>query len=1249
MRGFWVIAVLVGFFFGTLGDATDAVAHDAEIPISGARVRVKTDRKDTQKRFEFRVSKDVAVGPRHDPTQDLMTLQVVGTGASGGRTEIITLDPAFWSPRSGGFKYLDRTGSRGGIQRVTLRDGFLSVRGRGANWSFEPAGPQDSVWVLIGTGEELWCAEFGGNIRKNQAENFHATRADPPAACLESFCGNGELDAGEQCDDGNLNEIDGCTALCEFGPCDFASDFDSTYEAIQAIIFDGVYGCTNGVCHGGAAQGNLSLSSPDSYDNLVGVPAFGSTLDRVEPGEPELSYIYKLLAGRTLGTDTGGGTPMPTGGAPALTEELLEAVAIWIRGGAPRDLVVEGTAELLGSCLPQADPLKIPVPEHPGVGNGAQLQQTAWPLPAGSEDEICVTTFYDLTQTNLVPDFAKVPCPPDFININNPSGECFAYHRQRLFQDPQSHHSIIHIYTGQFEPNHPAWGAFTKKFNDPNTAGQGAACDPTAVDPNTGYNSDCSGSVQSSVACIGYGPPDYSQGAIFGAGGGTAPSFSGSQEPFYEIEFAPGVFSVLPMSGVIVWNSHAFNLTNFDSTMAQYLNLDFAGIGDQLFPAQAIFNANSIFVQNVPPFGQAEYCRSHTVAEQTRLFQMSSHTHRHGVRFRIWGPPNTPCVPGDVACQPRPDTPMYFSTDYADPVQLTFDPPIPYDDPIQANRTFLFCSLYDNGFARDAFGEMITPVKQQSASPEPPLIFGLPLGPGGPCADNVVACLGGPNEGQLCNGNDAVCNGGVCDACPLRGGVTTEDEMFIKLGQFYIDDGTTLGPDILPENVAALGVKWDFPLGKGVTSSPTVTEDFVYATSWDGTVYAINKETGLEAWSFVTGAAAVLGVQATVTIAPGGQVLVGDSLSRLHFLDAQTGAVIWQALLGNPAVDHIWGAASVAGGRVFVGIASHSDNPCTKGRMVALDLLTGQVLWTRQNVPDRICSNDTTQECTVDADCGAGNTCIDGVGAGVTAKPTLDPNGQFLYTNPVGCFTFPSIGDSDATMKLDAATGATIWVNRVDVVEQFGFCADDPSIECGTDAACPTGTCTTKPFYHDFGSLNGPLYIDIDDGLGGTKPVLVTGSKNGTLYAFNENDGSIAWTNEVLPKPVSPGFAGFGLFNGALDYEDGRIFAALYQFAPAVVPAPDHLMAFDADTGATVWSDDIGTSWAHVRAHNGVVFSGTNVAPEFYAYDAATGQRLATFPLPDITSSQASADGPVLFIGYGIFGNTGGVRAYALP
>ena len=74
--------------------------------------------------------------------------------------------------------------------------------------------------------------------------------------------------------------------------------------------------------------------------------------------------------------------------------------------------------------------------------------------------------------------------------------------------------------------------------DDDPTSGQ--ECDPTLVDPNLGYNPDCSGVVVRSAACIGnYGPP----GADL-----DSPSFGGSQEPSAVQEFADGVYSLLPLS-----------------------------------------------------------------------------------------------------------------------------------------------------------------------------------------------------------------------------------------------------------------------------------------------------------------------------------------------------------------------------------------------------------------------------------------------------------------------------------------------------------------------------------------------------------------------------------------------------------------------------------------------------------------------------------------------------------------------------
>src|SRR5262249_22485678 len=154
-----------------------------------------------------------------------------------------------------------------------------------------------------------------------------------------------------------------------------------------------------------------------------------------------------------------------------------------------------------------------------------------------------------------------------------------------------------------------------------------------------------------------------------------------------------------------------------------------------------------------------------------------------------------------------------------------------------------------------------------------------------------------------------------------------------------------------------------------------------------------------------------------------GRLLVGDSKASVHALVAKSGKLLWKVSIGDPAVDHVWASPMVIGNRVFVGVASHNDNPCTHGRLLALDLDTGAVLWTRFMIPDHICDDDTAIACTSDADCSAGGSCVEGLGAGVTATVSSSPDGTAIYANTVGCFTHPSIGDSDSMMKLDAATG----------------------------------------------------------------------------------------------------------------------------------------------------------------------------------------------------------------------------------
>jgi polyvinyl alcohol dehydrogenase (cytochrome) len=489
---------------------------------------------------------------------------------------------------------------------------------------------------------------------------------------------------------------------------------------------------------------------------------------------------------------------------------------------------------------------------------------------------------------------------------------------------------------------------------------------------------------------------------------------------------------------------------------------------------------------------------------------------------------------------------------------------------------------------------------------------------------------------------------------------------------FLVALAAPAGAALTPDNVARLALKWEVPLSS-VTGGPMVVGDVVYVPSWDDRVYALDVRTGAQRWAFL--ASGPLGIPGAV-LPIGDKICFGTSGAQVFCLNRADGTLLWQRSLAELAQDAIWSQLASANGRLFAGIASISDNPCTKGRLVALDLETGAPLWEFQTVPDKICSTDTAVACSSDAEC-AGGTCMDALGAGVTATVSFDPTGNFVYMNTVGCFTFPSVGDSDSIFKLDAATGGVVWKRRVTPPEQFGFCANDSGVDCGTDAHCAGvgGTCTTpKSFYHDFGFLNGPLPIDVPAAGGGTETLIVSGSKNGTLYALHETDGTIAWTNAVMPVPVTPGFAGFGLFNGAITYADGRIHAATSRMVPprvcdhdhrlrctqdsqcpgsTCVPEKEHLLAFDPSDGDILWSDEIGASWSSVAVVNGVVYAGTNDADgttgasEFYAYDAAAGTRLATFDIPATSAARAAVTDDTLIVGYGVF-SPGGVRAYSL-
>jgi hypothetical protein len=167
----------------------------------------------------------------------------------------------------------------------------------------------------------------------------------------------------------------------------------------------------------------------------------------------------------------------------------------------------------------------------------------------------------------------------------------------------------------------------------------------------------CASAPVSTVACIGYGPGDASIG-------------TGTQSLFTTMETSvkgeDGIFAEAKLSGILVWDSHAFNVTDSPAPLDIWVNFDFAAPDEQLLPLQWFVDISAIAAMRVAPFGMEEVCNRHVMPDGARLLDLFSHTHKRGKRFRVFE--------GDFSCAggPKPGA-------ACDP--LGPDPGLPVADP----------------------------------------------------------------------------------------------------------------------------------------------------------------------------------------------------------------------------------------------------------------------------------------------------------------------------------------------------------------------------------------------------------------------------------------------------------------------------------------------------------------------------------------------------------------------------------------
>ncbi len=148
-------------------------------------------------------------------------------------------------------------------------------------------------------------------------------------------------------------------------------------------------------------------------------------------------------------------------------------------------------------------------------------------------------------------------------------------------------------------------------------------------------------------------------------------------------------------------------------------------------------------------------------------------------------------------------------------------------------------------------------------------------------------------------------------------------------------------------------------------ASPTVVAGVVYIGAQSGGFYALNESTGAVLWSRqldtqpnVTCPAR--GITSTAAVLPdpvtGTPAVYVSGARYLYALNAATGAVAWKREIGPSSVSapdsyYNWSSPTVAGGHIYVGLASGCDIPLIRGGVVELDQHSGQVLHTWHSVP----------------------------------------------------------------------------------------------------------------------------------------------------------------------------------------------------------------------------------------------------------------------------------------------------------
>jgi len=469
---------------------------------------------------------------------------------------------------------------------------------------------------------------------------------------------------------------------------------------------------------------------------------------------------------------------------------------------------------------------------------------------------------------------------------------------------------------------------------------------------------------------------------------------------------------------------------------------------------------------------------------------------------------------------------------------------------------------------------------------------------------------------------------------------------------------------ISPRNVVGLHTVWTFATGGPVSVTPIAANGTVYFGSWDHNFYAVDAKTGALKWKVTLATpqgdaeGPYPGIQSSALV-DGDNVYFGDSCGYLHAYPADgsgaapttmtkrnrgcgstgTETAGFPVDLGNnlsvPAdaahtdifaspIPFTPTTGANSGRRmIYVGAASHVDNPCIRGAEYAIDAATGTLVWRFDTVPKTA------------------------IGAGVWASSAIDAANNLVYIDTGDCVATASAGFAESIIALDAScSGIALDASCTDLPAVVYPTVANPRITLAKDnplwaaAAHPNG----EEADLDYGST--PNIFTAPNG----QLIVGAASKDGSYYAVKggPNGGQLVWTTRVVNEQtqlttISIGNSigtPVGGFIGSTGAAYGNIFGT-------TVSGPEFEVALAMGNGRLIWDGfDALSSFAPAAIANGLVFS-ADLLGFVKAHEQGSGLlKAATFVGNSVSSGPSVADG-VLYVGSGL--PTTALSALPLP